>query len=82
MTANIFAKSTNIPKTIAMIEEDLWQMSYILFSDTQEHYNEIIRMMPYYGFKYENRIGIMKEFEQHLLDIKHKLKTELEARQI
>ena len=72
----------NIPRAIEMIDGDLWRMGYILESDTQECYNEIVRMMPYYGFKFENRIGIMKEFKEHLISIKHKLRTEWDAHKI
>lgn len=72
----------NPAKIIEMINEDLWRMSYILNSETQSEYNEIIYMMRRYGFKYENRIGITFDFEKHLVNMREKLKTDWEAIQV
>lgn len=72
----------NPAQAIEIINEDLWRMSYILNSETQSGYNEIIYMMRRYGFKYENRIGITIDFEKHLVAIREKLKTDWEASQV
>lgn len=70
----------NNPKDlIQRINADLWRMSYILESETQSGYSEIVAMMRFYGFKYENRIGITIDFENFLVNAREKLKTDWEA---
>lgn len=67
---------TNPEPLIERINKDLWRMNYILESETQSGYSEILMMMRFYGFKYENRIGITRDFERFLVDAREKLKTD------
>lgn len=71
-----------IDQRIKRIDADLWRISYILESETQSGYKEIINIMKCYGFKYENRIGITVDFEKYLFNLRNKLQNDLEAKRL